>query len=146
MKILTKLPTLRRKDGSLKQISTAAYTPKDFHRVFFNQAIPLLAHFANNATRILLYLMFNADGSNMVFCTYDDIMRDCSIHSRTTIADTLRELDEMEAVIKVSNSRYMINPALIVKGNRDKFHLIANEFNIIAERRHNVRKEERKEI
>ena len=131
MKVATKIPTLETADGNLKKVSTSAYTPKNYRRVFYNQAIPLLSHFANKGTEIVLYLLSNADSNNMIYCTYADIMRDCNTTDRGLIASVFRDLTESETLVQVSQSHYMLNPAIAVQGNNQKFGLIANTFNSI---------------
>ena len=131
MTVSTKLPKLKTADGNLKIVSTSAYTPKNYRRMFYNQAIPVLGHFANKATEIVLYLLYNADSNNMIYCTYADIMRDCNTTDRGLIASVFRDLLESETLVKVSQSHYMLNPAIAIQGNNQKFGLIASTFNSV---------------
>lgn len=129
MKIPRPIPSMRHEDGSIKTVMTARYTPKNFRRLFPNQAFPLLGLFANRPTQIVLYLLANMDSSNMVYATYESIMRDCQTRDKKTVAKTLRELQEAEAIVEVSTSHYMVNPAVMLQGNDQKFGLLAMEFN-----------------
>lgn len=58
-------------------------------------------------------------------------MRDCNTTDRGLIASVFRDLTESETLVKVSQSHYMLNPAIAVQGNNQKFGLIANTFNSI---------------
>ena len=143
MKIIEQLPAMRRSDGSLKTISTAGYTPNNFHKIFYNQAVPVLNTFANKPTRILLFFLYNADGNNMIYCTYQDIMDACDIKDKNTVSATLKQLAEMEVIVKVSTSRYMLNPAVALQGNDQKFGMLASHFNalVFEGKRHTNHKE-----
>lgn len=131
MRLSKEIPSLYRPDGSLKEILTISYTPKNYRRIFPNQTFPVLNLFANKATLILLYLLFNADSNNLVYCTYADIMRDCQINDRKVVSQTLKDLKETKTIVEVAKSCYMINPAIQVQGNDKKFGLLASEFNRI---------------
>lgn len=126
------LPDMNRADGSRKAVSTALYTPTNFHRVFYNQAIPVFNAFANKPTRILLFFLSAADGNNLVSCTYKDIMEACGIKDKNTVSATLKQLMEMEVLVKVSASRYMVNPAVALKGDNQKFGFLASQFNALV--------------
>jgi len=65
----------------------------------------------------------------MIYCTYEDIMQDCSIGNKRTVANTLKTLQETRAIVKISKSHYMLNPALMLQGNNEKFGLLTFEFN-----------------
>lgn len=129
MRIPKPINSLQREDGSIKEILTSAYTPKNFRRIFPNQTFPVLSLFANKPTQILLYLMANADSNNMIYATYKSIMEDCKVTDKKTVARVLKELQESQAIVEVSTSHYMINPAVILQGNDQKFGLLAVQFN-----------------
>lgn len=129
------LPSPARKDGSLKELNPFAYTPKNFHRMFYNQAIPLFNALANKPTKILLYFLANADSDNRIICTYENIMKSCGIKDRSTVAATLKKLEEMQAIVKVSTSIYMLNPAVALKGNNQKYGNLAFDFNDFLKQR-----------
>lgn len=129
MRIAKQIPSLRREDGSIKEVSTAAYTPKNFRRIFLNQTLPVLGLFANRSTQIVLYMLMNTDSNNMLYCTYTDIMEDCGISDKKVVAKVLKELQEAEAIVKISQSHYMVNPAVMLQGNDQKFGLLASQFN-----------------
>lgn len=129
MKIPREIPSMRRTDNSLKEVMTNLCNQKNFRRVFLNQTIPVLSLFANQPTMVLLYFIYNADTNNMIYCTYEDIMQDCSIGNKRTVANTLKTLQETRAIVKISKSHYMLNPALMLQGNNEKFGLLTFEFN-----------------
>lgn len=129
MKIPREIPSMRRTDNSLKEVMTNLCNQKNFRRVFLNQTIPVLSLFANQPTMVLLYFIYNADTNNMIYCTYEDIMQGCSIGNKRTVANTLKTLQETRAIVKISKSHYMLNPALMLQGNNEKFGLLAFEFN-----------------
>lgn len=129
MRIAKQIPSLRREDGSIKDVSTAAYTPKNYRRIFLNQTLPVLGLFANRSTQIVLYLLMNTDSNNMLYCTYTDIMEDCKISDRKVVAQVLKELQEAEVLVKISQSHYMVNPAVMLQGNDRKYGLLASQFN-----------------
>lgn len=132
MKMIERLPDMRRFDGSLKRVSTAGYTPKNFHKIFYNQAVPILNTFANKPTKILLFFLYHADGDNMIYCTYKDIMEACDLKDKNTVSAALKQLMEMEVIAKVSTSRYMLNPAVALQGNNQKFGMLASHFNTLV--------------
>lgn len=140
MRLSKEILSMHRPDGSMKEILTVLYTPKNYRRIFPNQTFPVLGLFANKATMILLYLLFNADSNNLVYCTYADLMRDCQINDRKVISQTLKDLKETRAIVEVSKSHYMINPAVQVQGNDKKFGLLASEFNRILHENHAKKK------
>lgn len=127
MKTPSKLPKLRKEDGSLKPISTAVVV-NNFHRVFYKQAIPIFENFANKSTMILLYLLYNADTNNYIYCTYADIMAGCNMTDKALVASVLKELVQANAIVKVSNSHYMLNPAISLKGNDKKFIVLMDKY------------------
>lgn len=127
MKSPSKLPKLRKEDGSLRPINTSVVV-NNFHRVFYKQAIPLFETFANKSTMILLFLLFNADTNNMIYCTYADIMYNCNMTDKGLVASVLKELVQANAIVKVSTSRYMLNPAISLKGNDKKFHTLMDKY------------------
>ncbi|RHT37242.1 hypothetical protein DW779_15465 [Clostridium sp. AM30-24] len=129
MKIPREIPSMRRTDNSLKEVMTNLCSQKNFRRIFLNQAIPVLSLFANQSTMVLLYFIYNADTNNVIFCTYEDIMQDCAIVNKRTVANTIKTLQETRAIAKISKSHYMLNPALMLQGNNEKFGLLANTFN-----------------
>ena len=108
---------------------TANYTPKNFRRIFPNQAFPVLSLFANKSTLVILYLLANADSNNMVYATYKGIMEDCQVTDKKTVSRVLKELQEAQAIVEVSTSHYMLNPAVMLQGNNQKFVLLAVQFN-----------------
>lgn len=112
------VPSMVQSDGTLKRIISYDYTERNYRRIFLNQALPALGLFANRATKILLYIIQNADSSNIVHCTYKDIMRDCEIKDKRIVTKTLKEMQEAEIIVKISQSRYMLNPARHGSGQR----------------------------
>ena len=129
MKLPIKIPQLMRSDGKLKLVTTSNCSLRNYRRFFPNQALPVIAHFANKQTQILLYLMYNADSNNTIFCTYADIMGNCEIKDRSLVSKVLKELTEAEVIVKLTTSHYMLNPAICMQGNNEKFGLLASEFN-----------------
>ena len=129
MRIPKPIKSLQREDGSIKEILTSAYTPKNFRRIFPNQTFPLLSLFANKPTQILVYLMANADSNNMIYATYKSIMEDCQVTDKKTVTRVLKDLQEAHAIVEVSTSHYMLNPAVMLPGNDQKFGLLAAQFN-----------------
>lgn len=144
MKIIENLPSMKRTDGSLKTANTALCSQRNFHRIFYNQAVPILNTFANKPTQILLFFLYNADGDNMIYCTYKDIMEACDIKDKNTVSNTLKQFMEMEVIVKVSTSRYMLNPAVALRGNNQKFGMLASHFNtLVLERKRRTKNRER---
>lgn len=129
MKITREIPSMKRTDDSLKEVIMNLCNQKNFRRIFLNQAIPVLSLFANQSTMVLLYFIYNADTNNMIYCTYEDIMQDCSIGNKRTVSNTIKTLQEIRAIVKISKSHYMLNPALMLQGNNEKFGLLAVTFN-----------------
>ena len=127
MKTPSKLPTLKKDDGTIKPLNTNCVV-NNFHRVFYKQAIPLFQNFANKSTMILLFLLFNADTNNYIYCTYADIMYGCSMTDKALVASVLKELVQANAIVKVSNSHYMLNPAISLKGNDKKFIVLMDKY------------------
>lgn len=93
------VPSMVQSDGTLKRIISYDYTERNYRRIFLNQALPALGLFANRATKILLYIIQNADSSNIVHCTYKDIMRDCEIKDKRIVTKTLKEMQEAEIIV-----------------------------------------------
>lgn len=122
------VPSMVQSDGTLKRISSYDYTERNYRRIFLNQALPALGLFANRATKILLYIIQNADSSNIIHCTYKDIMRDCEIKDKRIVTKTLKEMQEAEIIVKISQSRYMLNPAIMVQGKDQKLGMLAETF------------------
>ena len=99
-----------------------------------------LGLFANRATKILLYIIQNADSSNIVHCTYKDIMRDCEIKDKRIVTKTLKEMQEAEIIVKISQSRYMLNPAVMVQGKDQKLGMLAETFrDFLREKKRSVK-------
>ena len=147
MRIPKPIQSLYREDGSIKEIMTANYTPRNFRKVFPNQVFPVLSLSANKSTQIILYLLANADSNNMVYATYKSIMKDCSISDKKTVARVLKQLQEAQAIVEVSTSHYMLNPAVMLQGNDQKFGLLAVQFDNLldtqrAKDKKNLRQEE----
>ena len=147
MRIPKPIKSLQREDGTVKEVMTANYTPKNFRRIFPNQAFPVLSLFANKPTQIVLYLMANADSNNMIYATYKSIMMDCQVTDKKTISRVLKDLQEAQAIVEVSTSHYMINPVIMLQGNDQKFGLLAAQFNDLlyiksAKNKKNQRQEE----
>ena len=146
MRIPKPIQSLYRKDGSVKEVMTSAYTPKNFRRIFPNQAFPVLSLFASKSTQIILYLMANTDSNNMIYATYKSIMEDCSVSDKKTVARVLKELQEAQVIVEVSTSHYMLNPAVILQGNDQKFGLLAVQFNdLLYAKRAKDKKNQRQE-
>ena len=144
MKIIENLPSMKRTDGSLKTANTALCSQRNFHRIFYNQAVPILNTFANKPTQILPFFLYNADGDNMIYCTYKDIMEACDIKDKNTVSNTLKQFMEMEVIVKVSTSRYMLNPAVALRGNNQKFGMLVSHFNtLVLERKRRTKNRER---
>lgn len=146
MKVSREVPSIYRKDGSMKEISTGNSSLRNYKRVFLNQAIPVLGMNANRQTQIILYLLGNADSNNMIYCTYKDIMEDCQISDKKVVAKVLKDLQQTETIVNVSQSHYMLNPAVMMQGDNQKFGLLASTFNSIVEenKRNNKKKTEDK--
>lgn len=145
MRIPKPIQTLYRKDGSIKEVMTANYTPKNFRRIFPNQAFPVLSLFANKPTQIILYLMANADSNNMIYATYKSIMEDCQVTDKKTVSKVLKTLQEAQAIVEVSTSHYMLNPAIALHGNDQKFGLLAVQFNDLLDDKRAKEKKNRKQ-
>lgn len=147
MRIPKPIQSLYRKDGSIKEVMTASYTPKNFRRIFPNQFFSVLSLFANKPTQIVLYLMANTDSNNMVYATYKSIMEDCQTTDKKTVARVLKQLQEAQAIVEVSTSHYMLNPAVMLQGNDQKFGLLAAQFNdvLYAKRAKDKKNQKREE-
>lgn len=129
MRIPKPIKSLQREDSSIKEILTTSYTPKNFRRIFPNTIFALLSLFANKPIQIVLYLMANADSNNMIYATYKSIMEDCKVTDKKTVARVLKQLQEAQAIVEVSTSHFMLNPAVMLQGNDQKFGLLAVQFN-----------------
>ncbi|MEF9939593.1 MAG: replication/maintenance protein RepL [Clostridium sp.] len=132
MRLASKIPSMYRDTGEVKEVSTAAHTPNNFRKIFPSQTYAVLSMFANQSTQILLYLLANADSNNMIFCTYENIMENCGINDKKVIAKVLKTLKSADAIAEVSISNYLLNPAIQVQGNNQKYGMLALEFNSIV--------------
>lgn len=132
MRLSCKVPAMYHTDGEVKEVSTAANTPNNFRKIYPGQTYAVLSMFANQSTQILLYLLANADSNNIIYCTYKNIMTDCNINDKKVIAKVIKTLKQAEVIAEVSTSHYMLNPAVQVQGNHQKYGLLAMEFNSIT--------------
>lgn len=132
MRLSSKIPSIYRDTGEVKEVSTAAHTPNNFRKIYPGQTYTVLSMFANQSTLILLYLLANADSNNMILCTYADIMEDCNINDKKVISKVLKTLKQAEVIAVKSTSHYMLNPSVQVQGNNQKHGLLAMEFNSIV--------------
>ena len=83
----------------------------------------------------------------MIYATYKSIMEDCQVTDKKTVARVLKQLQEAQCIVEVSASHYMLNPAIILQGNDQKFGLLAVQFNDLlrskrAKDKRNKRQEE----
>ena len=140
MKMIEQLPDMRRSDGSLKK-STALYTQK-LPR-FFITRLPILNTFANKPTNSPVFPL-QCGWKQHDLLHLSDIMEACDIKDKNTISSTLKQLMEMEVIVKVSTSRYMLNPAVALQGNNQKFGMLASHFNaLVLDRKRRPKNKER---
>ena len=55
-------------------------------------------------------------------------MYNCSMTDKALVASVLKELVQANAIVKVSNSHYMLNPAISLKGNDKKFIVLMDKY------------------
>lgn len=80
----------------------------------------------------------------MIYCTYEQIMKDCGINDKKSVASVLKILQETETIVKTSQSHYMLNPAVMLQGDNQKFGLIAATFNEVLMAHKSKMKKEKK--
>lgn len=122
-----KIESLKARTDSYNPID-APSNPSNFLRLFPESAFYALSLFANQQTKILLYLLYNMDGNNSICCTYDEIAIGCDISTRKVIAKTMKELHETHVITTIHQSYYMINPAILLKGDNSHFHKLFNDY------------------
>lgn len=67
-------------------------------------------------------------------------MRDCEIKDKRIVTKTLKEMQEAEIIVKISQSRYMLNPAVMVQGKDQKLGMLAETFrDFLREKKRSVK-------
>lgn len=114
--------------GEVREIPTVVRNTNNFHKVFLKDFLCAIGCFSNNSVDILLYIFGSMDSKNIVYFTYDEIMRDCKIKNRNTIGKTIKNLQKANIICKQGQSKYMVNPALIYKGDLERLGYLMVEY------------------
>lgn len=102
--------------------------PSTFVRVYPDAASYILSQYANQSTKVLLYLLQHMDDCNRICCSYAEIQDACMLSNRTVISRMMRKLVELHAIVIIRQGLYMVNPTIMVKGNQERFTLLFQEF------------------
>ncbi len=92
----------------------------NFHKVWIQDLIRILNLTGSKALQVINYLLGNMRNSdNTVSTTYRQIAEDLNI-SLFTVTKIMKILQDADFIRKKMNALYMINPDIIIKGNRNK--------------------------
>lgn len=96
--------------------------PKDynFHKIWLQDVLNVLDSFGNKKILVLTHLLKNMrNEDNSVSGSYREIAESCKV-SAPTVCNVMNELIDSNVLKKVSNSTYVFNPNLIVRGGAEK--------------------------
>ena len=92
----------------------------NFHKVWIQDLIRILDLTGSKALKVINYLLGNMRNSdNTVSVTYRQMAEDLNI-SLFTVTKIMKILQEADFIRKQMNALYMINPDIVVKGNKNK--------------------------
>ena len=135
-KILENQPvTLYDESGRPFNFASVLVIGKNFTKTYREDLFRLLGIIGNSEIKILMYILNNVTYENYrmetanTFCaTYDEIVAKTGC-SRRTVATVLKKLKDCNAIVKVSGSKYRVNPNLASVGTELQQQRIMIQYN-----------------
>ena len=107
-----------------EEVKKYCFGAKQFWKVYLMDFLAILGVFDSKQVDVFIYIVENTSSSNNLFIgTYAKMHKDLNI-SEVTIAKTMKKLYEHNFIKKVQNGVYQVNPAIMIKGNERKQHML----------------------
>lgn len=90
-----------------------------FHKLWIGHILETIEEVGNAKVKVLFWLLKQADGSNIIRATLDDIADKTGV-SRRTVASLMAALRKADVVRLEYGGRWALNPAVMFKGGHDK--------------------------
>lgn len=98
-------------------------------KVWFGNVLAQCKILGNKQLTVLLWMVNNRNYSdNKVYYTQSEISELCGVRLRL-LKDIIKSFCECKIITKIRNSVYMVNPAIIVRGDSKKQAYLLIEFN-----------------
>lgn len=127
--------TLYDEAGNPFSFASVLVIGKHFTKTYRKDLFRLLGVIGNSEIKILMYILHNVTYENYrmetanTFCaTYDEIVAATGC-SRRTVASVLKKLKDCNAIVKVSGSKYRVNPNLVSVGTELQQQRIMIQYN-----------------
>jgi transcriptional regulator with XRE-family HTH domain len=89
----------------------------NFHKIWLGHIIQALDMIGNQKIKVLNFLMENLNSENQLVMTQRKIAQKSGI-SYSTVAETMKALQEADFLVKINSGAYQINPDVLFKGGK----------------------------
>lgn len=114
----------------IDQVVKRVYGTKQFWKVYLMDFLATLGIIDSKQLDVFIFIAENTNPSNNLFIgTYKHIAETINV-SQPTIARIMKKLQEKNAIKKVQNGVWLINPALLLKGSDRKKQLLLTYYNV----------------
>ncbi len=90
----------------------------NFHKIWLGHIIQALDMIGNQKIKVLNFLMENLNSENQLVMTQRKIAQKSGI-SYSTVAETMKALQEADFLVKINSGAYQINPDVLFKGGKN---------------------------
>ena len=102
-------------------------TDKDLRTIWLKSVLETLELVGNKKTRVAYWIIENMDQKNELNMTYEEIER-ATNSAHGTVVSTVKALIEGDFLRRKGNGRYIVNPALVYKGNHGGRMAVLNQY------------------
>lgn len=117
--------------GEVFEASLIVKNDDNFYKVFLHDLCGLYGLTQNRQVDVINYILTRMnDKTNLLNASYDEIAKAIGV-SKTTVKEVFSKLIKAQAITRVRNAVYMVNPSILSKGKAGKQYklmIIYNEY------------------
>lgn len=107
--------------GELELFNVVSQKSGDFNfeKIWIGHLLEALNVLGNKKVLVLQWMLKNKDNKNQIIGTHRGIAEDCKV-SLPVVTETFKLLMEINAIKKVQNGVYLLNPEIVFKGSGEQ--------------------------
>lgn len=103
----------------LTQVVSKTTADTGFHKIWLAEILDLMDEVGNAKTKVLMWLLSNADSQNQILATYEEIAAGSGV-GRATVTRLMLALKKANVLIESRRSLWRLNPKVIFRGNHEQ--------------------------
>lgn len=134
IKVIGTQTYINQQTGEICEMNVMNIEERDanFHKIWLGHIIQALDMIGNQKIKVLNFLMENLNRENQLVMTQRKIAQKSGI-SYSTVAETMKALQEADFLVKINSGAYQINPDVLFKGGKNNRLRVLLDYNNAAQ-------------